>query len=284
MTTLPSERKRGWPEEAAVVTATTQSKLRRRVDRSPIPEFPSHALSTSQDERGYYRINLRFAGLQLISTAPAIFLVPGFLTHTECDHLRAKAGYREGIPFSHVNRMERSTVGLTADPVSRVRTSSQVTCTQRESPSVVAKLTALCACDAGHLEKLSVVCYTPGQRYEPHVDEDDGPDDYCNGFVNSQRLVTVLVYLNDVASRGGHTRFVHSSTGLSIKPKMGMAVVHFPSTDGSAGFVADPRTEHEGAKVSQGEKWILTTWVHSAHRTGKAHLEERINRLSLDDI
>ena len=51
----------------------------------------------------------------------------------------------------------------------------------------------------------------------------------------------------------------HSSSGrtLSVRPKKGMAVVHFPQ---STSLEVDVRTVHEGATAID-EKWLLATWM-----------------------
>jgi prolyl 4-hydroxylase len=89
--------------------------------------------------------------------------------------------------------------------------------------------------------------------------------------------VTVFCYLNDVQS-GGESSF--PLLNLSIAPRKGAAVVHFPTT---TGFEEDLRTEHEGS-VADDEKWLLATWVWKDPRTDAAYGEEKLPPLSEDVI
>ena len=67
----------------------------------------------------------------------------------------------------------------------------------------------------GGMEPVNVNEYAPGEFYKPH--SDDGP--------GQARVISALVYLNDVAE-GGHTEFVHH--GVSVSPKAGRLII-FPS-------------------------------------------------------
>ena len=118
--------------------------------------------------------------------------------------------------------------------------------------------------------------YKRGQFFRAHTDGFSGPTSAC-GFADSGRLVTVFVYLNEVAS-GGETLF--PQLGLEVRPEKGAAVVHFPET---LGLEQDLRTEHEGAEAVD-EKWLLATWVWAHRRTDDTYAEERLPTLSVDTI
>jgi hypothetical protein len=156
------------------------------------------------------------------------------------------------------------------------RTSSQTTCTQREVPTLVQKLSKLLLCVPEGLEKMNVVRYDRGAFYKEHCDEDDGPDT-MNGFEESQRLVSVIVYLNDVED-GGATNFLKA--GISVRPEKGTAVLHLT---GTKAFDMDERTLHEGARAVD-EKWIVVTWMWMTKRVTEGFLEEDLDRLSESTI
>ena len=86
--------------------------------------------------------------------------------------------------------------------VSDERTSTYCVVAQREVPSVVARLEALCRLPASHFERLKLVRYGPGERFAPHWDGYVGPRT-SSGFVQSSRLVTAFVYLATVPPGGG---------------------------------------------------------------------------------
>lgn len=93
-------------------------------------------------------------------------------------------------------------------------------------------------------------------RYEPVGGDARGPNrfhlhsDAWNGST-SARVVSVIVYLNDVP-RGGETKFPR--LGIAIRPSRGRALL-FPSA-----FVY----EHEGLQPVGGPKYILVAWFHFA--------------------
>ena len=79
------------------------------------------------------------------------------------------------------------------------------------------------------------------------------------------RVVTVLVYLNDVGS-GGETRFCDLTPPLDVNPKKGMALAFFPGMLPSASENAGGEARnvmHEGRPPVGCEKWIVQQWVWS---------------------
>lgn len=96
-------------------------------------------------------------------------------------------------------------------------------------------------------EPLQILSYRPGQEYRAHVDALPHGD--------NQRIITVLIYLNDGYS-GGETRF--SASGLKVKGRKGDAIL-FRNVD-SAGEV-DRLSEHAGLPVVAGRKLIASRWI-----------------------
>ena len=114
------------------------------------------------------------------------------------------------------------------------------------------------------------------------VDE-DGVQDPCSW---PSRFCTLFLYLNNVV-KGGRTRFLwmdgdslpgsrillqamETASGssathatccdLSIEPRAGMAVIHFPSTNLESGCVPDPRTMHE-SEAAIDQKYIVQQFI-----------------------
>jgi len=130
--------------------------------------------------------------------------------------------------------------------------------------------------EARLFEAPTVIRYEPGQVLAPHFDANRSAEteDANRG---GQTLATLIVYLNDVRE-GGLTRFgrLPATTGylgdssggdvgnleeerfLTVKPKMGDALLFFPS-DQFGEF--DERVEHEGCEAVD-EKWIARIWRH----------------------
>ena len=73
-----------------------------------------------------------------------------------------------------------------------------------------------------------------------------------------QRIVTVLIYLNDVV-QGGQTSF--PQLGLNMQPKQGRALVFFPATvDGHL----DPRALH-AALPAIDTKYVSQIWIRQGN-------------------
>ena len=217
----------------------------------------------------FHHINFDYPGLQRLNDDPNICVVDGFLTDEECDRLIAKVSPHM-IPCVVKNPR---TGAVEAD---ETRTSTNANVPQRDVPSIVEKILELCRCNKKNLETLQVLRYAKGQFFLPHTDSFDGPATAC-GFEDSGRVVTVFCYLNNVES-GGETRF--PCVGLDIKPRKGMAVVHFPAT---LELREDIRTEHEGLAAFD-EKWLMTAWVWKHDRTDKRYAEKNFPSLSRDKI
>jgi prolyl 4-hydroxylase len=96
-------------------------------------------------------------------------------------------------------------------------------------------------------EPLQVLRYRPGQEYRPHLDALPSRE--------NQRVLTMLVYLNDRYS-GGETCF--TATGLKFSGAPGDALLFRNATpDGSP----DPASQHAGLPVHEGEKYLASRWI-----------------------
>uniref|UniRef100_A0A7N0TNF6 procollagen-proline 4-dioxygenase n=1 Tax=Kalanchoe fedtschenkoi TaxID=63787 RepID=A0A7N0TNF6_KALFE len=173
--------------------------------------------------------------------------------------------------------MEKSTVvdsetGKSKD--SRVRTSSGTFLvrgrdkTIRDIEKRIADFTFV---PEEHGEGLQILHYEVGQEYKPHYDYFQDEFNTQNG---GQRIATVLMYLTDV-EEGGETVFPAAKgnissvrwwdelsscgkTGLSIKPKMGDALLFWSMKPDAS---LDPSSLHGGCPVIRGNKWSSTKWM-----------------------
>lgn len=98
-------------------------------------------------------------------------------------------------------------------------------------------------------EPLSVLRYTTGQQYRPHLDALPATD--------NQRIATAIVYLNH-GYAGGETRF--TANGVTVAGKAGDMLL-FPNLE--ADGRPDQRTRHAGLPVRSGTKWIATRWLRA---------------------
>lgn len=118
-------------------------------------------------------------------------------------------------------------------------------------PWLTARVTETTAWPASHMESIQVTRYRPGERYARHIDAADPiPADWVGG----NRVLTVLIYMNDV-EQGGGTQF----DMVTVLPKAGRAVLFRPS-DPRTGVI-DQRLAHEALPPIDCEKWVAQVWV-----------------------
>jgi prolyl 4-hydroxylase len=225
-------------------------------------------LSTNALRHPFHTIDRTYPGISTLHRDPDVLLIDKFLTNDECERLIAKAR-----PHLVPSLVKNEGTGAVEQDMTRTSTDTNVP--QREVPSVVNKIAAMANCAHEQLEIVQILRYTKGQFFLPHTDGFMGPTTAC-GFERSGRLVTIFCYLNDVPA-GGESRF--PLLNVSVPPRKGSAVVHFPTT---TGFEEDLRTEHEGS-VADHEKWLLATWVWKDSRSDAAYAEDKLPSLS-DDV
>lgn len=115
-------------------------------------------------------------------------------------------------------------------------------------------------------EEMQILHYGVGAEYRPHFDF--FPPEVASSAVSiqasGQRIVTLVMYLNDV-EEGGETIF--PEINFAVTPRKGGAV-YFSYCDKNGKL--DRLSLHGGAPVTRGEKWIATKWIRQkAWRVGK---------------
>lgn len=111
------------------------------------------------------------------------------------------------------------------------------------------RLAASSGTDVRQGEALTVLRYLPGQQFRLHSD--------VLPNVRNQRMMTILIYLND-DFKGGETTFPDHR--LTISPKQGDAVI-FKNLDAAGRPLTHAR--HAGEPVVQGTKWLATRWIRA---------------------
>ena len=137
-------------------------------------------------------------GLITACTSPRVCRVESFLTDTECAVLIAAA----------YPRLQPAYAGLQAGE-GRTSQGCELPCELPAAASVLRKVRGLVRLPFERMEEVYVSRYSRGQRYDTHHDAPDESDPDAERFLASgggQRVATVLVYLNTVAS-GGQTTF-----------------------------------------------------------------------------
>lgn len=182
-----------------------------------------------------------------------IFYVRGLLSTDECDAMiEASAA-----------RIRSSTVvdPATGEFVPDHRRSSEGTHFERgANPTVAAveqRLARLSGLPEPNGEGIQMLHYRVGGEYRPHFDYFDPATPGCALQLKhgGQRLLTIIMYLNDVDG-GGSTVF--PELGLEFLPEKGAALMFASMTREGA---LQPQSLHGGSPVTAGVKWIATRWI-----------------------
>ena len=183
---------------------------------------------------------------------PDVVLLDNFMTHEECD------------AFCELSKstLTKSTVvdDSTGDSVNhelRISLGTYFTLGQNDLVNKVeARIAEVTGTPVPNGEGIQILNYAGGGEYSPHFDYfPDNTGGRVHTAHGGQRIITVIMYLNDVKA-GGAT--VLPDINLSVYPKKGSAL--YFSYFNSKGQV-DPSTLHGGAPVVEGEKWIATKWI-----------------------
>lgn len=218
-------------------------------------------------------VNPDYPGLVVLHRDPPVFAVDGFLSDAECDFLvRAASDSFAPAPV----------VGAGGGEISPDRTSDTCYLSREDLPALLRKVSLLTGKPPRHCELPQVGRYRDAQRYRRHHDAFDlGTTDGRRYSANGgQRVVTVLVYLNDLAPESGGRTTFPSLEGLEdVVPKRGRAVVFFPATvDG----YLDGRTLHEALPVRNATKYVSQIWIRQGNYHGQP--SKRLNRVMDDSI
>ena len=184
-------------------------------------------------------------GMSQLDDRPWIASFPGLFSSEECAYLIEQAG----PAFSPAPVGQRSTG---SQGYSQVRTCEvAVFPWVAENPVIHALNRRIAAASQASVEcgePLQVLRYNPGQEFKPHVD--------CTASRENQRVLTMLVYLNEDYV-GGETEFL--ATGRRYRGKTGDGLL-FRNADLSSGR-PDPDSSHAGLPVTSGCKLIASRWI-----------------------
>ena len=211
---------------------------------------------------------LRTDSRQVLSWMPMTYVIPNFLTEAECDKF-IEVARRSMTPSGLALRP-----GENMDEQTNVRTSSGTFVSSNSDPliqEVEQRIHDAVGVHRSHGESFNVLRYELGQHYFSHHDYFDSG--YGNS-PNTNRLLTVLLYLSDVEEggetvlplegEGGMERlsqpkiYENCDIGLKVPPRKGQALV-FYSLKPNGDF--DPQSLHGGCPVVKGEKWVATKWI-----------------------
>lgn len=285
------------PVAATQINQTLIHPQKQQQPQAPIVSIPLTVQDRPTISPVFNGINPAYPGVETLGLDPPIFLVRDFLTHAECDFLiRAADGIWQPAPVVGKGAGEispsrtsstcflaredlpdymRKVSALTSKPISHC----ELPQVGRYLPTqqyrhVRDKYYILCLfCIRGDD---ILFCYKKLKEKEKrpltmfrfpfspqHFDAFDLSNEDGRRFAQNggQRVVTVLVYLND-CMQGGQTDF--PAMNLQVTPRKGSAVIFFPATvDG----YLDKRALH-AALPAIDTKYVSQVWIRQSNYTG----------------
>ena len=289
-----------------------QSKLFALV--TPLLPLLSPRTPYSRHDGLFHTIDTGTRGLSEVSAEPYIFTIDDFLSEAECDALISKMADQSVVeekPSSEKlqrrgERTSRSVVPQNAE-VAGLRDRLATLVGVQLSQMQPLKITRY---DAGGVFMRHTDC-TEALR----AAADAAGDAASDAGVFPNRYCTVLLYLNDVprggrtcwrwrdsdpsfyarqrARRQGAPPLVERGVGwasdarsallsmprredLVVRPRRGMAVIHFPCTSASAGLIMDANADHE-SEPAVDTKYVCQQFIWSAPMDSD-RLDERLRR------
>ena len=232
---------------------------------------------TCEPTRRHHAINLSFPGLEVLNQDPPVYQIEDLLSREECEWLMTRSlPLLERAPVVKLADTAGAGASNAADPTAgqaressgavESRTSSTCFLSRESCAELLTRVCDLTNKTPDCCELVQVGQYLPGQFYRSHYDSVDPHTPLGKEFITNggQRIITVLMYLNDVGEGGG-TFF--DKLGLRVRPKQGRAIVFFPSfLDGEL----DTDALH-CAEDALDEKWVSQVWIrHTTRRPGQA--------------
>jgi len=187
----------------------------------------------------------------LFSSDPIIYVVDDFISEDEC---------QEFINCSKDKLQPATVVGLKEELKLKDRTNEFAWLEHHANESiheVSKRLSILVQMPIRNAEMFQVVHYESGTEYKPHFDSFDQSTELGKKYwePGGQRMITALIYLNDVED-GGATYF--PELNISINPKKGNVLVFHNTISETTNI--NPRSLHAGMPVTSGEKWAANLW------------------------
>ena len=215
------------------------------------------AIEFSLDDGSVIEFNPLSDDKIVYSDDPGVYTLDNFITPEECQHI-----IREAKP-----RLGHAMVGAGLDPnnmdgtYSTNRTGTNCWFPHNHDP-IFARVGERIAQEVGHpfanAEQFQVVHYDVGEEFKDHYDgwDQDGTSEHFHNFkFGGNRLLTALIYLNDVPAGGGTkmTKLNHL-----IEAKQGRVLVFEDCYKGTNN--RHLLSEHCGMPVIRGEKYAVNLW------------------------
>ncbi len=207
--------------------------------------------SPSEDGEGPAERLAATAAVQRVPTRLLdLFVLRGFLSDADCAAL---------IERIETARRPSTVADDLGDPLFRTSETCDMDSGDPLVASVEQRIAQLLGLPLELGEPLQGQRYAAGQEFKLHTDtfEPTGLDYHLHCGTRGQRSWTAMIYLNRPAA-GGATRF--KTIAKTIQPETGKLIAW--NNLGAAGR-PNPATLHQGMKVRQGVKYVLTKWFRT---------------------
>ena len=190
--------------------------------------------------------NKHMHSYEVLSKEPIILLMNNFLDKSDCESV-----------LKLQMKLEKSTTAM--NKIKDYRKSFVALVDEQDTviKNIKNKIAKSFGLDGNGMEKLQLQKYPEGGYYKEHFDA-KSEDHFQKDKSFSQRKYSIIIYLNDNFI-GGETVFPKKN--ISVKPQQGRLLL-FSNMLNETNFV-HPFSSHLAKKITEGEKWILTTWHHS---------------------
>jgi prolyl 4-hydroxylase len=176
-----------------------------------------------------------------------MYTYPGFLSDEECDLL---------MGMIDASARPSTLLAMSDDPEYRTSDSSDLYRWDETIYALDTRIAELLGIAPENAETMQGQRYSANQQFRAHCDYFHEHSQYWAKMqeTGGQRTWTAMAYLNDV-EEGGATWFPRA--GIRFKPRRGMLVIwNNMCPDGTPNY----DTLHEGMRVIEGTKYIITKW------------------------
>lgn len=234
---LVSAARAGLPPAAAVISYLARDQQANVSDTAELQLFP--ASTASHDT---------------LSDDPAIRLYHDVLTPQDCEHLARLA--QPHLQRADVIDPEGSKAGVSSEVRTNLSTFLGYAQVDFIGRYIEQKLVDAIGSELANSEPMSVLCYSPGEYYQPHYDYFSADLEVSRKHLENggQRLASAVTYLSQ-PEQGGSTSF--PELNLTVPSQQG-TTLWFRNCD--ANGQPDQRSLHSGDPVTAGQKWVVTKW------------------------
>lgn len=189
-----------------------------------------------------------------------------FLTPEECDYMIAYASNQKGFQSTtkYLSLPNNDGSGTDYrplndnDPRGAKSTRCGMDCYEDiKIRTILNRIATVIGMPDTNSEYLQFVKYEKGQLYPKHTDYIKNEQNNYEGV----RVLTMILFLNDVVAGGGGSEFFEDSHSMNIIPKQGKAIL-FPNVQNMDPNEYEPIFIHESYPVLKGVKYVANAWFH----------------------